>query len=140
MTTRTWLRIALGYQVLVAVQLGVWALLAPRSFYDGFPGLGRSWVSVDGPFNEHLVRDVGALNLALAAILIAAFVRMSGELVAVAGIASILWGLPHLIYHVLNRDGLDTSDLVVSIAGLSLAVIVSVGLIVFARSGRLERA
>jgi hypothetical protein len=139
-TTRTWLRIALGYQVLVAVQLGVWALLAPRSFYDGFPGLGRSWVSVDGPFNEHLVRDVGALNLALAAILIAAFVRMSGELVAVAGIASILWGLPHLIYHVLNRDGLDTSDLVVSIAGLSLAVIVSVGLIVFARSGRLERA
>lgn len=124
----------------MAVQLGVWALLAPRSFYDGFPGLGRSWVSVDGPFNEHLVRDVGALNLALAAILIAAFVRMSGELVAVAGIASILWGLPHLIYHVLNRDGLDTSDLVVSIAGLSLAVIVSVGLIVFARSGRLERA
>ena len=40
--------------------------LRAAPFYDDFPGLGRSWVAADGPYNEHLVRDVGALNLALA--------------------------------------------------------------------------
>ena len=40
--------------------IGGWAQLFPRSFYDDFPGLGRAWVAMDGPFNEHLVRDVGA--------------------------------------------------------------------------------
>ncbi len=39
---------------------GLWAATTPRSFYDSFLGLHRAWVSVDGPFNEHLVRDVGA--------------------------------------------------------------------------------
>ncbi len=55
--------IAIGY-----AGVGAWAALAPRSFYDDFPGGGRHWVAVDGPFNEHLVRDVGTLNLALAAV------------------------------------------------------------------------
>jgi len=47
--------------------VGFWALLAPRSFYDDFPGGGRSWVSALPPYNEHLVRDVGGLpsNLAV---------------------------------------------------------------------------
>ena len=48
--------------------VGAWALAAPRSFYDGFPmpGLLGAWVASDGPYNEHLVRDVGSLYLALA--------------------------------------------------------------------------
>ena len=38
----------------------------PRSFYDDFP-LGRGWIAASGgAYNEHLVRDVGALFLALA--------------------------------------------------------------------------
>jgi hypothetical protein len=40
-----------------------------------FPGAGRSWVAPDGPFNEHLARDVGVLNLALAVVTIAAAVE-----------------------------------------------------------------
>jgi hypothetical protein len=73
--------------VYVAFQSGVlgsWALLAPRSFYDDFPGLGRSWIAVDGPFNEHLIRDVGALNLALLVLVVAAAWRPTRELLAVA--------------------------------------------------------
>ena len=46
--------------------VGVWAQVFPRSFYDDFPSMGRVWVAVDGPYNEHLVRDVGGLQLALA--------------------------------------------------------------------------
>ena len=56
----------------VALELGVWATFAPRSFYDDFPGLGRAWVAADGPYNEHLVRDFGGLNLALAVLTLVA--------------------------------------------------------------------
>ena len=140
MTPRIWARIALGYLIVVALELGVWALLAPQSFYDSFPGLGRAWVSVDGPYNEHLVRDVGALNLAIAALLIATFIRMSRDLVIVSAIASLIWGVPHLLYHAFNRDGLETSDFVASLGGLGFSLVVAFGLAMFARNGQLERA
>jgi len=48
---------------------GPWALMFPRAFYDHFPLPGKDWVSTLGPFNEDLVRDYGALNLALAVLL-----------------------------------------------------------------------
>ena len=59
--------------VLGAVQLidGLYALLAPRSFYEDFP-FGRGWVEALPAYNEHLVRDVGALFLATAVVLLAA--------------------------------------------------------------------
>ena len=116
------LRIALGYLAFFSLQIGVWALLAPQSFYDDFPGLGRSWVAVDGPYNEHLVRDVGALNLALALVVIMAAVRLSRELITVAGVATLAWGIPHLVYHLFERDGLSVADQVASLGGLATFV------------------
>jgi hypothetical protein len=68
-TARATGRAMLALAALVSVQLGLWAAPAPRSFYDDFPGGGRSWVSADGPYNEHLVRDFGSLNLAIAVVL-----------------------------------------------------------------------
>lgn len=111
------------YLSLQSVLVGVWALLAPRSFYDDFPGGGRSWVSVDGPFNEHLVRDVGALNLALLVLLVAALIRRSRELIAVACFAAVVWGAPHFVYHALNRDGLASVDVVLNLLGLGVFVV-----------------
>lgn len=37
MTPRNIIRLALGYLALVSAQLGLWALLAPSSFYSDFP-------------------------------------------------------------------------------------------------------
>ena len=133
------MRIALGYLSFVSLQIGAWALVAPRSFYDDFPGLGRAWVSVDGPFNEHLVRDVGALNLAMAALFVAAMVRLGRELVTMAGVLAIIWGTPHAIYHVLNTDGLGAGDLTVSLLGLTFFVLVGGGLIYAAPRVERER-
>ena len=130
MTYRTWTRIALGYLTVVSLEIGVWAQFAPRSFYDHFPGLGRAWVRVDGPFNEHLVRDVGGLNLAISAILIAAFITLSRPMIIAASVATLLYGIPHLAYHIANTTGLATSDLIVSIGGLALFAAVPVALIV----------
>ena len=34
--------------------IGMWALFAPRSFYDDFPVGTDGWVNALGPFDEHL--------------------------------------------------------------------------------------
>jgi hypothetical protein len=120
MTYRRWARIALGYLALLSLEVGVWAQFAPRSFYDHFPGLGRAWIRVDGPYNEHLVRDVGGLNLGMAAVLIAAMITLSRPMIITASVASLLYGVPHLVYHIAHTDGLANSDLAVSIGGLAL--------------------
>ena len=49
----------------LALFVGAWAQLAPASFHTSFP-FGQGWLAADGPYNEHLLRDVGGLNLALA--------------------------------------------------------------------------
>ena len=130
MTYQRWTRIALAYLALVSLEIGVWAQLAPRSFYDHFPGLGRAWVNVNGPYNEHLVRDVGGLNLALAAVLIVAFLTLSRPTIIAASVASLLYGIPHLVFHIANTDGLSSSDIAISLGGLALFAVVPIALIV----------
>ncbi len=137
MTVRTVTRVALGYLMLVSLSIGAWALVAPRSFFDDYPGLGRAWVSVDGPYNEHLVRDVGGLNLALAVLLLAAAVTLSSAMVVTASIASLVWGVPHLVYHIAHAGDLDAGDAAASIIGL--AVFVALPVVLLAVASDLER-
>src|SRR5438094_3454884 len=98
--------------------VGLWASLAPHSFYDDFPGGGRHWVAVDGPFNEHLVRDFGALNLALALVLIVALVVGSRLLVTTAAGAALLFAVPHTLYHLFNLQVFSGSDKVGNVVTL----------------------
>ena len=133
MTHRLAVRLALGWQALIALQLGFWALFAPQGFFDDFPGFGRSWVAVDGPFNEHLIRDVGALNLALASLLIYAVIRATSELASIAAIASLVWGVPHFVYHLFNTEGLSAFDNALSLGGLALSVVFAAWILVAAR-------
>ena len=125
MTPRRLVRVALAIHALVGIQVGLWAAFAPQSFYDDFPGSGRVWVAVDGPYNEHLVRDVGALNLALAVVAIVAFVSLSRAAVAAAGGAWLVYGLPHLVYHLRHLDVLEDSDQLAVAFTLSLNVLVA---------------
>src|SRR3972149_6731593 len=105
-----WLRVGLGRLGVAAADVGVWALAAPRSFYDDFPGGGRSWVSAVGPYNEHLVRDVGGLNLALALLLVAAGVLLERRLVIVVLVAYLVNAVPHFVFHVSHMDEMSTGD------------------------------
>lgn len=118
MDLRLAVRLGLGYLALVSAQIGAWALAAPQGFYDDFPGLGRAWIASDGPFNEHLIRDVGALSLALFTLLAAAAIRLSRDLVVTAGMASLVWGVPHALYHATNPGTLGTADQLASMGGL----------------------
>jgi hypothetical protein len=115
------LRILLVLLALGNVQVGVWATFAPRSFYEDFPGGDRSWVALDGPYNEHLVRDFGATNLAIGILTIAAIIWLTRALVATAGLAWIAYGVPHLVYHLRHLDVYETGDQVANVVVLSLA-------------------
>jgi hypothetical protein len=122
-------RVALGFLGLNTLWVGVWAQFAPRSFYEGFPGLGRVWVAVDGPFNEHLIRDVGGLNLALTVVLAGAAMTLSRSLVIGATVAALLYGVPHVVYHLAHTDAMSTSDVVGSVGGLTLFALVAAALL-----------
>jgi hypothetical protein len=123
-------RAALAVLVLSQGSLALWALLAPRSFYDDFPGGGSSWVSPLGPYDEHLVRDIGALSLALTVVLLAAAIWPQQRLRLVAGLAYLAWSVPHLIFH-LTADGvLSTGDRIASEAGEVLVSAIALALVV----------
>lgn len=126
-------RILLWLMAASAVVVGAWAEFTPRSFYDDFPGGGRHWVSVDGPFNEHLVRDVGALNLALAVVTIAAAIAFTTWLVRATALASLAYSVPHLIYHIRHLDHYGTADKVGNVASLGLAALLPLLVLVLYR-------
>ena len=69
-------RLILGLLAAVQAPDGFYALLAPRSFYEDFP-VGRGWVEALPAYNEHLLRDVGALFLATAVVLAAAAIWLA---------------------------------------------------------------
>jgi hypothetical protein len=101
---------------------GGWALGAPRSFYDSFPGAGHAWVALLQPYNEHLIRDVGGLSLGLAVLTGAAALTLQRRLVIVTALAILVWSTPHLIFHLGHLEGLSTSDKVGQMVVLVLGV------------------
>ena len=121
-TPRLVQRAVLVYLTLAGLLVGVWATLFPRSFYDDFPGFGRVWIAVDGPMNEHLVRDVGQLNLAVALVSLVAALTMTTLLVRVAAAAWLVNAVPHFVYHLRHLDAYETVDKVGNIASLALLV------------------
>ena len=97
---------------------GPWASIAPRSFYDSFPGLGRVWIAVDGPYNEHLIRDVGATYTALLFLSLLAAISLKPAVVATAGWTWLTFGTLHLSYHLPHLGDLDRSDQVLNVVAL----------------------
>ena len=99
---------------------------------DDFPGGGRSWVLALPPYNEHLVRDVGGLNLALAVLLVFAAIMLERRLVQVATIAALVYAVPHFAFHLAHLEELSTGDKVAQTAALALAVVMPLALFVLA--------
>ena len=108
--TRRWTldRLALGLIAVMMLPTGLQAAFAPQSFFDDFP-LGRGWISHQADdYNEHLVRDVGALFLAMIVVTCWTVLRR-GPTRPIAA-AWLLLGLLHLIYHAGHLDGYSAAD------------------------------
>ena len=123
-------RIGLIVLALSSAPLGLWATLAPRSFYDNFPFGDRHWVSADGPYNHHLVTDFGALNLALAVVTLAALYWMTRPLILTTAVAWLAYAVPHELYHATHLDPFGTSDKVLQLAGIGVDIAIAIALLV----------
>lgn len=107
----------------VAVWIGGWAEAAPRSFYRSFPGFGRHWIAPLGPYNEHMLRDFGALNLGLAAAAVVAAVTLTRSATICAAAAWLIYSVPHLVFHAFHTAPLNGIDNAGTIASLAASVI-----------------
>jgi hypothetical protein len=126
---RTITRVLLVFFGVVEAVTGIWPLVTPTGFYQDFPGFRAGWVSMDGPFNEHLLRDFGGLNLALAALLIGAAVIGTTAVARLAAVAAVLFGLPHFLYHLGHVSHFEQIDQVLIIATTGLGVVVPIVLL-----------
>ncbi|MFW3168862.1 hypothetical protein [Geodermatophilus sp. CPCC 206100] len=130
---RRTVNVLLAWFAFFGLAAGAWQMFAPASFYRDFPGFGRHWVSVDGPYNEHLLRDVGQGNLAFGVIALVALLTGGVWLARATGLAAVVANLPHQLYHQEHVHVLQTtSDEVLQTVTLSLVSLTAVLLTVLA--------
>ncbi|MFL5845318.1 MAG: hypothetical protein ACJ762_11535 [Solirubrobacteraceae bacterium] len=110
----------IGLLVLGAGQglTALFALFAPRAFFDDYPVAGAHWVSALPPFNEHLVRDYGASFLALSVLALAAAWVGERRLVIVAVAVWLVSAIPHLVFHLAHSDQPSGAEGVASLVTL----------------------
>lgn len=120
-----------GLVVLCVASLwtGGWAYLAPRSFYDDFPGGGSNWVSLLPPFNEHLTTDVGGFYLAFGVLFGWAVVTLARSLLVALLTAYLLASVLHVGYHLTHLEGYSTADKVGQTLGFVILIVLALALL-----------
>lgn len=122
------LRAGLVFLAAVHGVLGLWTLVLPRSFYDGIPT-----VDAYPPFNEHLFRDYGGLNLAIAVVLGAAALYLERRLVFTALIAYLIVTATHFGFHATHLGHMTPAESVYLLVSLAVNAALPIGLLVLAR-------
>lgn len=118
------MRGGLGLLSVRALIVGLWALFLPRSFYEDFPSAGREWVSTLGPYNGHLLADVGAMYLAVGVLLALAAVSLGGEIGRASLVTWLVFAVPHLVYHAATLHHYELPiDRVGNVVGLGFVVL-----------------
>ena len=129
-----WTRISLLVLAVPNLVAGGWAMLAPRSWFDSFPGWAPHLVAALPPFNDHLATDAGAGLLTVGVLSALALLWPRRDVVITAMVGVLAFTVPHATFHVLHpaealstsADALNSSSLLVA-AALALAVLVQAG-------------
>lgn len=84
---------------------GVWAMVAPRSFFDR--------LATFEPYNRHFIQDIGAFQIGIGAVLALAGLRPALGALPVALLGSGVGAAAHLVSHIVGRDlgGRPASDI-----------------------------
>ncbi|TCP47308.1 hypothetical protein EV191_112104 [Tamaricihabitans halophyticus] len=120
---------------------GLIQLFTPKFFYDDFPTSATPWVSLLPPYNEHLMRDVGALTLAYVLVLAAAAIWPEPKLVRVALAANLMFTVPHFVFHATHLDNYPVGSAIGQTIALGLGVLIPTALLIVSLRGtRLREA
>lgn len=131
---------ALAATVIIVGVVGAWSYFWPQAYFDHFPVVLGAWVSQDGPYNEHLVRDHGAMYLALGAATAYGMIRPTRLACRLLGIAWTVFGVLHFAYHVTHLGHLSTSDATSQVVVLAVAMLLALAMLTPARSRDLDRS
>lgn len=127
---KTFLRVGLWFIAVTQTLVGAVQLFLPQTFFDDFPLPGHNWVSLLPPYNEHLMRDVGALNLSLAVVAIFAAMSMERRLTIATLLGYLAFSLPHAIFHAGHLEHYPAADATAQTILLFFAVILPIALLV----------
>lgn len=119
-------RIGLLFLAVTSISSGLWAYFVPRSFYEDFPLPGWDWVSTLGPYNEHLVSDYGAMNLAMGVLLAAAVVFLERRLLLVSLVVWLAYAVPHFVFHIGQVHHFSLVDNLMQLGALGFVVLLPV--------------
>jgi AhpD family alkylhydroperoxidase len=109
--------------------VGVWALFWPHSFYGDFPTGTKGWVHVLGPFDAHLVTDVGGLFIAVSAMMVLAAASMKRSAVFVSAVTWTIFSTAHLVWHLGHLGPYSTTDAVANSVTLGASVLGSLAIL-----------
>ena len=124
------MRLCLVLLIVPQAVAGLWAFVAPRSFYDDFPGFGRAWISPIGDYNEHFIADTGNLFLVLCLLLAFAAFYLERRLVRIALVSWLAFTVPHFISHLRLTDLFSGSDNLGNVGSLGMAVLLPLLLLI----------
>lgn len=116
---------------------GLWAVLAPRNWFENFPGLGPALVAGTPPFNAHLAADAGAGFLATGVALACAAATARRSDLRLALVAYLVFTVPHAVYHAAHdAPALSGAAQAASVAMLGSGAVLAAVLLWWARSPR----
>jgi hypothetical protein len=125
--------VAISVQALI---VGFWAYVVPRGFYDVFPAVAGSWIHQDGPYNQHLIQDVGAMYIALGLASVGALLWRRAQSFRLLGIAWTVFGLLHFSYHSTHLAGMSATDALGNVVGLGLYLLLGITLLIPSRKNK----
>ncbi|WFB88473.1 MULTISPECIES: hypothetical protein [Streptomyces] len=113
--------------ILVATCLfHIWAYFAPQTWYETFPGIGRGWLLRLGPYNEHLVKDMASLYMAMLVVTAMALRYVNdNRYVQTTGAAWLAFNVFHTLYHFQHLSMYSTGEKVAMMSLLSVLTVLS---------------
>ena len=127
----TWTPIVLWLIAIPNLMIGLWAVVAPRNWFDTFPGWAPRLVAAFPPFNEHLATDAGAGLVTVGVLAATAALLRRRDALLVAGAGILAFTGPHALYHVVRpSDLLTASEDVTNTVPLVITAVAAVAVLV----------
>jgi hypothetical protein len=112
------LRNGLWAMAIINLAIGAYGAISPSGFY-------RNVIGVDllGPYNEHLLGDIGGFYLGFAAVFAWAAWTLSAELIRGVSIGFAVSQFLHSLFHITSLEGFSAEEAIVQTVALGAILV-----------------